>query len=730
MAGSITQALDTARSGLLTAQKALDVTASNISNVNTPGYSRRVPELQTRVLNGTGAGVEMADIKRKVDENLVEDVREETSRLSELSIKDKTYERLQEMFGSPGENSSIAHSLSSLQGAMESLAASPSGALEQNEAVRWGQNVAKELQSLSKDIQDLRQEADAEVQNAVEAINEKTETIEELNNKIVQNAASGESVADLKDQRDQALKELSEYVNIDTFQRSAGDVAVFTASGATLVDNTARSLEYTAAGKVGARVAKGEGDFSAIRVAPESGGTGEDITNDIVGGQLKGAIDLRDGVLPDLQSQLNTLASSLKDAINKAHNRGAPHPGMQSMNGTRQFWDTSKEQIQFQNGTDTKMVIMDKNGTAKESVSLVDDVLGGAGAQKHTIQEVANQLDGWLSSNGYGNASVSEDGGLKINLSDTSSYIAFRGESGTGQGSSPQDATIGFDKNGNGSMDETVSGFSNFFGLNDFYTTQQSPDALETDTLEKGWQTQGSTLTFHQEDAGSGPASAQVILPDNSSLQDIAQRINQEAQNTARLNVTAGVVQDGGGERLRITQENGKNLAVTESGGGNIIGNTGLATSEAHTATQIQVREDLASSPSKVSTGRVAWDSLNSRYELAKGDATVAEDMAQAMSENRDFKQAGGLDETDVDFAEFGSAIVSRNASLAKSNSNDLDRQQQLTNSLEKKSDNISGVNLDEEMSNLILFEQAYSASARVVSTIQNMFDTLNRAVA
>jgi len=56
-----------------------------------------------------------------------------------------------------------------------------------------------------------------------------------------------------------------------------------------------------------------------------------------------------------------------------------------------------------------------------------------------------------------------------------------------------------------------------------------------------------------------------------------------------------------------------------------------------------------------------------------------------------------------------------------------MDVQTALTESLQIKSDTIRGVNLDEEMSNLILFEQAYSAAARVISTIQKMFDALER---
>ena len=67
---SLNAATSTALSGLSTAQAGLRATANNIANVNTEGYDRRVVELQSRLLGGVGVGVEIAQIKRIVDEFL------------------------------------------------------------------------------------------------------------------------------------------------------------------------------------------------------------------------------------------------------------------------------------------------------------------------------------------------------------------------------------------------------------------------------------------------------------------------------------------------------------------------------------------------------------------------------------------------------------------------------------------------------------------------------------
>ena len=70
-------------------------------------------------------------------------------------------------------------------------------------------------------------------------------------------------------------------------------------------------------------------------------------------------------------------------------------------------------------------------------------------------------------------------------------------------------------------------------------------------------------------------------------------------------------------------------------------------------------------------------------------------------------------------------SIVSRNASLGDANKVSLDFHESLSQSLEFKSDSFRGVNMDEEMANLISLQQSFTAAARVISTIQRMFDTL-----
>jgi len=149
-------------------------------------------------------------------------------------------------------------------------------------------------------------------------------------------------------------------------------------------------------------------------------------------------------------------------------------------------------------------------------------------------------------------------------------------------------------------------------------------------------------------------------------------------------------------------------------------------------AGQLAVRDDIMNSPTLVSRGTVQWDAdlgAAGQYYTSVGDDSAIQALAERINAVNSFDAAGGLGSLEVNFAQYGAAILSRSASLADNNESDANSQQALTESLQNKSDNIRGVNLDEEMADLIRFEQAYSAAARLIGVIQNMFDALDQAV-
>ncbi len=852
MSGGLTGALKTAQSGLMTNQVALNAVSNNISNVNSPGYSRKIVNTQQKVVNGVGVGVEISDLTRNVDEGLLKSMRLEFSKLEKLGVKNDYMSRMQDLFGSPSDNNSISSITTELVNSIETLAASPEKSLEQNDVIRWSKELTLKFREMSKTISELRLQADSDIADQVSELNSLISSIGNYNDLIIRNASVKRDVSDLKDQRDQALNKMSKIIDIRYYFRADGDAVVFTSNGRTLVDNVPNSVTHNKTSSVSASSTHANGDFSGIFVGPAV--SSNDITNEITGGKLKGLIELRDENLTNLQSQLDEMASEIRDAVNKIHNRGIAFPGMQSMSGTRNLASSATQRIRLNGTSDTRIVIFDNSGNQKASVSLtalMEDANfggntstsgytggsgGGNGAYTNNdfwiVDEMANVIQRWVNDNpltgagsitgaglGITGATVSvSDGKLNININNVSYNMAFRDENVENvPGSTQTDATVEFDSNGDGSADETVSGFSNFFGLNDLFVDGQLDKTYESDVLDSTFTASTSVIAFTDStkkitiggtfqvgdtytatvngtvysytsalpdasntDAAAGLAALidanssvtatssgaviSIVSSDGSSYSltsvgasdgggtnDQTATVSQGAMtgssltvplgttltglvsliNSSITGVKASLVPDGSGFRLRIVSDDGGNFSISQDSG-TLLTDIGMHRSNVGVASSIDVRSDIKTTPSKISRGTVQWDATRGaagEYYASTGDDTSIKAMATMLATSNSFDTAGGIGSISLTFSEYSSSILSTNASLVDTNKTSFDFQQSLSNSLKEKSDTVRGVNLDEEMSSLILFEQAYTASARIVSIIQKMFDALERTI-
>ena len=783
--GDITQALRAAQSGLLANQTALNIVSQNVANVNTVGYSRKIIQQESVVLAGQGAGVSISDFTRVVDKGLIKSIRIELAELNDVLVQESYYERLQETFGTPGDDTSIAHILEEFKEAAELLAVSPDRILEQSEVVRQAQAAVEKFASMSRTIQELRLQADQQITEIVTEINQLTSGIDQLNDDIIRFGSTGNDTTDLEDQRDNKIDRLSELVDIRFFSRNDGDVVVFTSSGLTLVDTIPPTVTHTASASVSSTSTVAGGQIDGIYVGEQL--AINDLTTQARGGQIAGLIEMRDDILPNLQSQLDELAAQLRDQINLVHNRGTPFPGHQELTGQRIFALPSEQTISFTNSSDSVLVLMDSDGNETLSIRmsqlLDDDDNTGAGDTTDpvygqvygdgedyrggiTITELAARLEDFFQLNGSPSATVSlnSQSQLSINLNNTSLGFGFRDETASSNGSSNTDASIRFDSDADGTVDETVSGFSSFFGLNNLFVDGLAENIYDSNVLSSSFVSTSAVLSFRDtntpEDGSGDPTYlGQIVVPAGATLQQIADLINNGGTDTNGVfypvgapvagtsfsavdNITASVIPDGTGFRLRIAHDDGLSFTVTHSAspggapataGTTLISELGLKEADVRVSTALTVRSDIVAAPSLVSSGRLEWDAEKGQagdYLTAPGSNGVAEELAAILSNPNSFSVSGGLPAFNVSFSEYASSIIARNSSKSDSNSRQIDSQRTLTQCLQFKSDSIRGVNLDEELADLIVFEQAFSAAARVISVIQEMIDRLEQAVA
>ncbi len=731
MIGDLTLALRTAKSGLITNQQALNAVANNVSNVNTDGYSRKIVNLQERVLTGTGAGVEIASVTRLVDEQLLQGLRTETAVLSELNAELATLDRLQDLFGRPEDNTSISHTLADFAAAAESLALTPHGTLEQKAVVERGRDLADQLKSMTTSIQDLRRQADVDIAEEVEEINRLIGEIANLNNQTVGSSVVRVSVADLQDQRDQALDALASLMDIRTFGRGDGAIVVFSATGQVLVDSVPATVTHDPAAALSASTIHAAGTINGISVG--TGLTTRDLTTEVRGGKLAGLIDLRDRLLPNVQSSLDQLAATLADTVNAAHNRGTAFPGSTSLHGTRSFVDvsaTTNHSISLDpapTGGDTRIVLFDANGNEAAATTLrtIMQAATGLAGGPWTISEVAQTVENWLQGATPATSGAlvgfDADGRMTVDLNTTSAFLGLRDTDGSGAWG---DLAVHFDSDGDANIDETVSGFSNFFGLNDFFVDDRTGLAWESDVLESSY-TLAADVTLRFEDTLGAPQT--VTLTAGGDLAAIVETINNEPA----LRASAVLVPDGPGARLRLISGTGERIAVTDGGGG-LLSAIGLHLADVGLAGRLSVRDDIVTAPGRLASAAIQLDTsqgINGRYVISAGDDTAAQGLATALRGSVAFADAGTVRGTTTTLEAHAAAIMTEVSVRAASVQADVDFQDTLVQTLTARSDSVRGVNLDEEMSNLILFEQAYASAARVISTIKDMFDTLQAAV-
>lgn len=421
---SLTAALASATSSLRAIQVQMAVASANISNADTEGYTKKTAEQTSTTTTGVGTGVTITGITSSVSVYLVRSIVEATSENGEASVTSDFLSKLADLMGTLSSDSdtsgdTLATALSELESALDELATTPESETLLSQVVETLEQITGDLQDLSDSVQDLRAEADGEIASTVTEVNDALTTIDKLNDTIVRAKAMGESTADLEDQRTTALLTVASALDVSYYTDSTGRMTVYTKSGQALVNSSAHLLSYEAAGSVNASTV-----FSGITV------NGTDITDDIGSGELAALVELRDVTLPEVQAELDTLATTLADSVNTAANAGTAVPPPSTLTATL----VSSASDSFSGTGTLRVAVTDSDGVA---VTVADLDL----SSYSTVGDLASALD---AISGVA-ASLDANGNLVVSAETSGNGIAFADVS----------SSVG------------SSGFSDYFGFND-----------------------------------------------------------------------------------------------------------------------------------------------------------------------------------------------------------------------------------------------------------------------
>jgi flagellar hook-associated protein 1 FlgK len=702
--------MSTALSALQTNTTALDVVSSNISNINTPGYAERVVNEQAQAVGGQLGGVDIADIQRVTNQFLTQATLSAQSSSSLYSAQNNILSQVNALLGQVGSGTDLPSQLNDVFNALGSASLSPTTGTNQQAVLTSLNQFASSVSTLSSSITGVQNQADQQVMTDVGSVNGYLQQIYQLNQQIEGAQAGGDTSSDLLDQRDQVIQSLSQLVGVSTSTTSSGTMLVSTTDGVNLVGNSTYAQLSCAGGA-------SNGTYAPVMMQSINALTGlpigasQSINSDLGSGEIAGLMQMRDGTLSNLQQQLGSFAQQTSLAFNAQYNANASYPPPTSLTG-RDTGLLSSDSLNFTG--DTTIAVTDPNGNLVSRVDVDFDTgtlsvdNGPAASIGSTVGSFASALNTALGTNGTasfnnGQLSIGATGSNGIVIQDDASDPSSRG--GTP--------------------------FSQFFGMNDlFQSAAPSISATGLSASDSGGFSGGTINLQLNGPSGQPGPTASVTLNSSMSIGDIVTALNTAFGSAANFSLSANgslTMTPGAGYP-------GYSLGVTSDS--TQRGTTGMSVSElfglgsqqtVNQAVNFTVnpsiadgQQTLAFAEPQIASTTVAGDTV-----VAPGDASGLLALQNLSNTQQTFPAAGGLNAQTTSLGNYADSFYQSVASTTQTvQQNNTTASDQLTEATTRQSQ-VSGVSLDNELSNMVLYQQAYSAGARVLTTANQLFSTL-----
>jgi len=421
---SLLGALSLGGSSLAAQQVGLQVTGNNIANAGTEGYTRETVRLSPSgpqaIGNGQflGTGVSLDTVERQANEAMNESLRDSTSDQASAQTLDTLLGQVEDTFGALNDND-LSSRLTDFFNGFSTLATNPGNDAQRSVVVQNGASLADYLQYLRTQLTTIRTNSQSQASTLVTKANGLATQIAGLNQQISSVEAGQGSANNLRDQRDVALSQLAQIMDIKVVDQGTGGLNVLVGSMPLVNGVTSRgiSAEQTTDPVTG---------FSNLQISFTDNGDKMNVT----GGKLGTLLSARDTYLTPAIQTVDTIASGLINAVNTIHTQGQGASGFSAVTGDTTVSDATAA---LNAGlTATGVTFTPKNGafnlylkdatTGQISTKQITVNLSGAGTQTTLNSLVAN-----INSVGGGTvtASINTSGKLVLNSSDKNVTFTF-----------------------------------------------------------------------------------------------------------------------------------------------------------------------------------------------------------------------------------------------------------------------------------------------------------------
>ncbi|MBA1272637.1 flagellar hook-associated protein FlgK [Stutzerimonas azotifigens] len=651
-------------SGLAASKTQLSITGHNISNVNTPGFSRQDAAQATRSPQFSGAGyigtgTSLVEVRRSYSEFLTSQVRSSTALSSDVQAYKSQIDQLDSLLA--GSTTGITPALQSFFSAMQTAAEDPSNIPARQLVLAEAEGVARRFNTVYDRLSEQNTFINKQMSAVTDQINRLAGSIGSLNEAITKASANGQTPNDLLDARDEAVRQLSTYIGVTVVPQDDNSFNLFIGSGQPLVvGNSVARLE----------VVPGAGDPNRAEVQFVSGGSRQGITTQITGGEIGGLIRYREEVLDTTLNSLGRLALSLNEQVNTQLGEGLDLKGNV---GTALFGDYNHPDLAALRAN----AFSTNKSSANASLSITN-------TSYLTTSDYKLEFDG----NSYQARRLSD--GALMNVSNQNGVLTFTDSQGRDQGFSV--SVSGLPDSGDGFLLQPTRR-----GASDIKAVLDQPDQL---AFAAPVRSEASV-----QNKGTGVIGQPDLVSASSSPIDLV-AIQAGLPQTLQFNGT-GFVDDAGNPVDGLTRVPAGDFKTGE------VNTYELTLSPGNT-----VRFTVSGRPEANDSFTLAFNQngvSDNRNALKLVDLQTKQTVGVDPSS----------DVSGMTFTDGYGQLVERVGTLTAQARLDGEATSAILKQATDSRDSLSAVNLDEEAANLIKFEQYYNASAQIIQVARSLFDTL-----
>jgi flagellar hook-associated protein 1 len=659
---SLSAALNSSLSSLLTLQQQSRVASANVANAQTPGYTQKRVNLVTPAIQGLPTGVGVQSVTRAVNQTLQNEVLGRTSEAAADEVREQYLTRIGSFLSVQDGTPRVTTIYQSFQQAWKDFEANPENATLARAVATQGQLLATEVNNLAAQPQQIDGLLQTDINQNLTQLNQLVQQAYSINAQLVNQSSTGQPIGELQDQMDQVVSQMSKITKVQVLGTGTAALQILTAGGQSLVSGAVPpSFSYNP-------------NTNQIQVTI-NGGTQPVQNTAFAGGQLDALLRLRagyesqaststfsqsvmgstepaDGALRKYLNQIDAIANQIAYTVNSTYNKSASYGSELAAN----FFTFSSLQVPASATTSTAV----SSGTA--TVGTPTGGLTDAGAAFGALTPTATNY-------------------YRVTITD-----------GLGKGSS---AII----------------------TANTATSITAPGLAATDTTSKYTiqQVTGPLLN------NAATAATTTTLTDTTNTWTVNQFQPTATGIAYQVRIVSGT---GAGQIGRITGNTANQLTVnpaftTAPGAGSVYVIEPAYGNNPSAASMLQINPTLANGA--VTTKKGAAGAMSQALNLT---ASTTFDPIPIPTGAAALNNTGIVSGPMTISNTIGSAVSYTARSIAGSQ-NTAEYSETLRHQTDQSYRNTVGVSIDQEMANLVTLQNAYQASAQVLQTVRTMFDTL-----